>query len=168
LGLSINSSVFLPAIFTSSDVTTLLVSGVTLGLFVGFFEELGWTGYAIPKLRQKYNTLTTGLITGLIWGAWHFPMFLASAINSDLSPSLLLTVQLFSFLPAYRVLMVWLYDHTKSLFITILIHAPLAASQLILIPTISGVSVVLFDLLFAFTLWGVIVVLFIKNRATFI
>jgi len=168
LGLSINSPVFLPVILTSNDLTTLLVSGVTMGLFVGFFEELGWTGYAIPKLRQRYSTLITGLITGLVWGAWHFPMFLASAVNSDFSPSLLLTVQLFSFLPVYRVLMVCLYEHTKSLFATILMHAPLAASQLILIPTISDASVVMFDILFAFALWSVILVIFVKNRGNFI
>jgi hypothetical protein len=91
-------------------------------------------------------------------------MFLAAALNSDVNPSLLLTVQLFSFLPAYRVLMVWLYDRTQSLFATILMHAPLAASQLILIPEISGNSVVMFDLLFALALWAVVVTLVIRKR----
>ena len=38
----------------------------------GFFEELGWTGFAVPRLRLRYGVLTTGLIVGVLWGAWHF------------------------------------------------------------------------------------------------
>ena len=40
------------------------------GLMVGIFEELGWTGFAIPRLRLRYNVFTTGIIVGLVWGAW--------------------------------------------------------------------------------------------------
>jgi uncharacterized protein len=48
-----------PAIVTSSDKTGLLVSGIAAALVVPPFEELGWTGFAIPELRTRYGIVTT-------------------------------------------------------------------------------------------------------------
>jgi membrane protease YdiL (CAAX protease family) len=159
--LSLNSLAFLPAIVTTEDKAGLLLSGIVLGLVVCFFEELGWMGFAAPELRRRHGILTTGLIMGLLWGAWHFPLFSGSASSSgSLPPALYLFVLLFSFLPPYRVLMVWVYDRTKSLPVVTLMHAPLAGGQLVLMPAaISGVRIVTFDLLFAAALWIVVATL---------
>jgi membrane protease YdiL (CAAX protease family) len=163
--LSLTSPVFLPIIVTADDKASLLLTGIVMGLVVGFFEELGWTGFAVPRLRLRYGVLTTGLIVGLLWGAWHFPLFLGSVSSSGaLPPALYLSVLLFSFLPAYRVLMVWVYDRTGSLLVAMLMHAPLAASQLILIPSaISGVQVVTYDLVFAAALWVFVAAVAVAN-----
>jgi len=163
--LSLTSPVFLPIIVTTDDKASLLLTGIVMGLVVGFFEELGWTGFAVPRLRLRYGVLTTGLIVGLLWGAWHFPLFLGSVSSSGaLPPALYLSVLLFSFLPAYRVLMVWVYDRTGSLLVAMLMHAPLAASQLILIPSaISGVQVVTYDLVFAAALWVFVAAVAVAN-----
>ena len=164
--LSLTSPVFLPVIVTTDDKVSLLLTGIVMGLVVGFFEELGWTGFAVPRLRLRYGGLTTGLIAGLLWGAWHFPLFSGSGSSSGaLPPALYLSVLLFSFLPAYRVLMVWVYDRTGSLLVAMLMHAPLAASQLILIPlAISGVQVVTYDLVFAAALWVFVAAVAVAQR----
>jgi membrane protease YdiL (CAAX protease family) len=158
--------VFLPAIVTADNKASLLLTGIVMGLVVGFFEELGWTGFAVPRLRPRYGVLATGLIVGFLWGAWHFPLFSGSGSSSGaLPPALYLAVLLFSFLPPYRVLMVWVYDRTRSLLVVMLMHAPLAASQLILIPlAISGVHVVTYDLVFAAALWVFVVAVAVANR----
>lgn len=169
--LSRTSQVFLPAISTTDDKVSLLLTGIVTGLLVSFFEELGWTGFVVPKLRQRFGILNTGLIVGFLWGAWHFPLFAGSISSSgSINPSIYLCVLLFSFLPAYRVLMVWAYDHTKSLLVTILMHVPLTASQLILIPSgISGGQVVTYDLIFASALWIVVAVIaVVKSRSLLI
>jgi membrane protease YdiL (CAAX protease family) len=164
--LSLTSPVFLPVIVTTDDKVSLLLTGIVMGLVVGFFEELGWTGFAVPRLRLRYGGPTTGLIVGLLWGAWHFPLFSGSVSSSGaLPPALYLSVLLFSFLPAYRVLMVWVYDRTGSLLVAMLMHAPLAASQLILIPlAISGVQVVTYDLVFAAALWVFVAAVAVAQR----
>jgi membrane protease YdiL (CAAX protease family) len=164
--LSLTSPVFLPQILTTDDKVSLLLTGIVMGLVVGFFEELGWTGFAVPRLRLRYGGLTTGLIVGLLWGAWHFPLFSGSVSSSGaLPPALYLSVLLFSFLPAYRVLMVWVYDRTGSLLVVMLMHAPLAASQLILIPlAITGVQVVTYDLVFAAALWVFVAAVAVAQR----
>src|SRR5215208_8252466 len=72
LALSLSSSEFVPSILTTSDKTSLLLIGIFAGLMVGIFEELGWTGFAVPTLlKLRYGVLSTGLIVGVLWGAWH-------------------------------------------------------------------------------------------------
>ncbi len=51
LPLSLVSPAFLPAIITNSDKLSLVLMGIVVGLLVGVFEELGWTGFALPHLR---------------------------------------------------------------------------------------------------------------------
>ena len=87
LALSLISPEFLPRIFTTSDKATLLLMGIAVGLVAGIFEELGWTGFAIPRMRLRYGVLATGLFVGVLWGAWHFFMnFWASGITSGELP----------------------------------------------------------------------------------
>jgi uncharacterized protein len=102
LALSLTSTEYLPGILTTSDKATLLLIGIFVGLMVGIFEELGWTGFAIPRMRLRYGVLITGLIVGLVWGAWHFlPFFWGSGTTSGVVPvTLFLLVLLFTWLPA--------------------------------------------------------------------
>jgi membrane protease YdiL (CAAX protease family) len=154
-----------PVIVSSPDKATLLISGIVVGLVVGFFEELGWSGFAVPQLRKSYGFLTTGLIVGLLWGVWHFPLFSGSATTSGEVPVLYLAVLLFSWLPAYRVLMVWVYDSTNSLLLMILMHFPIVVGQFVLLPTvISGGSVIAFDLVFAAALLWIIAAIVVLRR----
>jgi membrane protease YdiL (CAAX protease family) len=69
--LSLSSPVFVPGIVTTSQPASHLLFGIVVGLAAGAFEELGWTGFAVPALRRRHGVLASGLIVGLIWGAWH-------------------------------------------------------------------------------------------------
>src|SRR5829696_7624307 len=118
LALSLTSPEFLPRILTSDEKAALLLFGVGWGLVGGgLLEELGWTGFAVPTLlRQRHGVLSTGLIVGLLWGAWHFLVtFWGSSTSSGaLSLAIFLPAIIFyvGSLPAYRVLMVWVYEGT--------------------------------------------------------
>ena len=79
--------------------------------------------------------------------------------------ALFVPVQLISFLPAYRVLMVWLYDRTGSLLVAMLMHASLTASMLILGPlAISGGTLLTYELVFAAALWVVVAAVVVADR----
>jgi len=151
--LSFFSSEFIPNILSSDNVISSLLMGIVAGLFVGLFEELGWTGFAIPRMRLKYSVLTTGLIVGVLWGAWHFLLFWEADSFSELLPFGLLLARLFSWLPAFRILMIWVYDNTESLFVVILMHASLVATLMVIDPVLTGGSLLTFIIARAVVLW---------------
>jgi membrane protease YdiL (CAAX protease family) len=164
LALSLLSPEFLPGIVTSDDKAALLLMGIVGGLTVGFFEELGWTGFAVPRMRQRYGVVTTGLIVGLLWGAWHFIMFWERDSFSGALPLALLLARLFSWLPAYRVLMVWVYDCTESLLVTMLMHVSLVASLIIIEPLLTGGNLLTYILVRAAVLWVVVAAVAVTRR----
>jgi len=149
-------------IVTTDDKTSLLLQAIATGLAGGFLEELGWTGFAIPRLKQCHGVFATGLIAGVLWGAWHFLVNLwYSGINSGgLTLALFLTLYFLTGveqLTAYRILMVWVYDRTESLLATVLMHASLIVSTTpILLPAMTGVAFLTWFLVLTVALWVVV------------
>ncbi len=47
-------------------------------LVAGVGEDLGWTGFLLPRLQSRYNALVASLIRGLLWGLWHVPLWICS------------------------------------------------------------------------------------------
>jgi membrane protease YdiL (CAAX protease family) len=160
MALSLVSPEFVPGIFTSKDKTTLVMTGIIMGLFVGLFEEIGWIGFIVPRMRRRFSVLSTGIIVGVLWGAWHFPPFWEADTFSGAFPFFLLIIRLFAWLPPYRVLMVWFYERTGSLFLTILFHASLDFTMLVLpSATLTGWPLITWILVWSASLWATVVIL---------
>jgi membrane protease YdiL (CAAX protease family) len=165
-GLSIISPAFLPSVFAADFEVSLVFAGIAYGIVTGFFEELGWTGFAIPRLRAKYSNLSTGVIVGAVWGVWHFPLFLSKDPAGVVPLAVLLLIRLFTHLPAFRVLMVWVYDRTGSLSLAMLMHAGLTASSLVIQPqSTAGIHIITANLVVAALLWCIIGVISVTNKA---
>jgi membrane protease YdiL (CAAX protease family) len=166
--LSLTSAEFLPGILTSDDRASVLLMGLFAGLTAGIFEELGWTGFAVPTLLGlRYGVLGTGLIVGLPWGVWHLLVaFWASGTTSGEFAVASYLLDPFLFLVAFRVLMVWVYDRTGgSLLVAgILMHTSLTSSTLILGAGVVGVPLVTFDLTWAAVLCVVIAAVAVANH----
>ena len=170
LALSPISPVFLPGIVTTVDKAVLLLMGIAVGLAGGFVEELGWTGFAIPRLRLRYSVLPTGLIVGVLWGAWHLlQMWWVGGTSAEALPLALFLPLYFlsavAALTAYRVLMVWVYDRTGSLLVAILMHASYIFSTLfVLAPPTTGVPFLVYSGVFTAGLWLVVAAVAVVNR----
>ncbi len=52
-----------------------LFAGVTVNALFGFGEELGWRGFLLRQFN-KQSFIKASLITGFVWGVWHFPIIL--------------------------------------------------------------------------------------------
>lgn len=164
--LSLLSPLFLAGIVAAENKVSHLLMGLSIGLVAGIFEELGWTGFAILRLRLRYSILTTGLIMGIIWAAWHLlaTFWASGTVPGTLSLASYL-LDPFLFLVLFRVLMVWVYDRTGSLLVAMLMHFSLTASARIFDPlVISGIPLLTFDLIWAATLLLVVVVLAKSGR----
>jgi membrane protease YdiL (CAAX protease family) len=183
--LTLTSPEFMPGIFSSGNnpvarsfglpggnkiIFSLFVIG--LGLFNGFVEEVGWTGFATPKLQLNRHLIASGLNLGIMWGLWHLlSNFIGSAASAGSVPlPFYLSVMLFSFLPPFRILMVWVYEHTESLLIGVLMHASLDAFWILSMPiAITGEERMTWYIVWAAVLWGLVATfsLAMKKRAAF-
>jgi CAAX protease family protein len=169
LALSLRSPAFLPRIFSTEDKVFLLRFSVVAGLMVGIFEELGWTGFAVPKMRLRYGVLGTGLIVGLVFAAWDFlVVFWVSAATSTagaLPMAIFMPAVLFTWLPPYRVLMVWVYDQTGSLLVVMLMHTSLVVFWTSLTPlALVGMTLVTYYLVVTAALWVVVAAVAVANH----
>ncbi len=170
LGLSFFNQDFLPGIITVKDKIGSVMFGVGWGLIGGgLFEETGWTGFAVPQLRKRHSILSTGLIVGILWGIWHLLIaFWASnyLVGPDSWTMFVASFIAFYFLalPACRVLLVFAYDRTKSLPVTMIMHAFLSASTIIFQPSSTGKVALIWNLVLAIILWMIVALLYIINR----
>jgi hypothetical protein len=163
LALSLSSPEYLPGILATSDKAALLLFGIGWGLIGGgLLEELGWTGFATPNLlgRTRYGVLGTGLIVGVLWGVFHWPVngWAGVTLSGALPVAISLPLQLFFFtvagLTAFRVLMVWVYERSgENLLVAMLMHASLTASMIILTPVVTGVAYLTYNLVLTAALW---------------
>lgn len=160
--LALLSSQFLPGILTVEDKAGLLLFGLAVGLGAGIIEELGWTGFAIPELRRRRTVLSTGLIVGFLWGAWHVLVYFWGSGDSSGAfqpgPFMANMLVFVGILPAFRMLMVWVYDRTRSLLVAMLMHASLTASTQILMPPATGTLSFIYSLVLTGALWGVVAI----------
>jgi membrane protease YdiL (CAAX protease family) len=164
--LSLSSPVYRPGIFSVDDPAMHLMLGIATGVAAGLFEELGWTGFAVPRLRHRYSVFATGVIVGVLWGAWHLlaVWWGSTGTSGSLSMALYLPAMTLSFLPPYRILMVWVYNRTHSLLVAMIMHASLTASLRILDPVpISGAPIVTYNLVLGGALWLVVAGVYALN-----
>jgi membrane protease YdiL (CAAX protease family) len=162
--LSVASKDFLPAIITADDRASLLVGAVLAGLVAAFFEEIVWTGLATHELSKRHGVLLTGLLVGLPWCLLHSQIYLGTA-SGGVPRALYVPVMALSVLLPYRVLMVWVYDHTRSLLIAMLMHLAITVSAFVLAPAAAvGLPDLFFNLVFGVTLWVLVAAVISADR----
>jgi membrane protease YdiL (CAAX protease family) len=92
-------------------------------------EEIGWRGYALPRLAARFGLRRASLILGLIWATWHLPLFFSTSTNPyrQSFPMYALSVT------AISVVFAWLYDKTNgSLLLAALLHTSMNVTLLFL------------------------------------
>lgn len=86
-------------------------------LVVPFVEEVGWRGFALPRLQQRYSALSASLILGVVWCLYHVMMF----VLQDMPGTLFAVGMADVFVGS--VIFSWVYNHTRgSLSLAVLLH----------------------------------------------
>jgi membrane protease YdiL (CAAX protease family) len=100
-------------------------------------EEIGWRGYALPRLSASLGLSGASIFLGIIWACWHLPFFFLSGVDKSGQsfPVYFLGVV------ALSVAMAWLYWRTNgSLLLTMLMHAAVNNTKDIVPSAVSGAT----------------------------
>jgi uncharacterized protein len=98
-------------------------------------EEFGWRGYALKHLQSRWNALVSSLLVGVMWGAWHLPLFFMVRKEFYYQRPIwgfLLSITLIS------ILFTWVYNNTReSILAALLFHTMLNLSHYVF-PTLKS------------------------------
>jgi membrane protease YdiL (CAAX protease family) len=129
--------------------------GIFFGLLAGFLEEIGWTGYALPRMLPKQGVLGAGVTLGALWGLWHLPVIDSLGAASPHGAYWLPYVLAFiAVMTAIRVIMAWAYSRTTSVLLNQLMHASSTGFLVMLSPAfVSPGQEVFWYAVYAAALW---------------
>ncbi|MEZ4671818.1 MAG: type II CAAX endopeptidase family protein [Anaerolineae bacterium] len=134
-----------PALSGSKSLLLLLPEFVRILFFGGpLGEEIGWRGFALPRLLAGRNTFSASIILGVIWGLWHAPIYAVPGTGQNeivrndgsfvvfFAAFVIWTIGL-------SILFTWLYRITQgNLLMMILFHA--AINTAVFLPFLLGMQ----------------------------
>ena len=129
--------------------------GILFGIPAGILEEIGWTGFAFPKMRSPENGLTPAILLGLVWSLWHLPVinFLGAVVPHG-AYWLPFFLAFATAMTAMRVLIAWMYSNTKSVALAQLMHISSTGSLVILSPRVTAGQEAAWYALYGIALWA--------------
>jgi hypothetical protein len=91
--------------------TVFFPQAVLIILTGSFAEELGWRGFALPRLQHRYGPVLGTIILGTLHGLWHLPAFFTRLLGPFSLPYY--AGFLFTAIAA-TFLYTWIFNHTKG------------------------------------------------------
>ncbi len=166
--LSILTTLLLLSLFSTrfSPVFSLSILVIAV-LFSALWEEIGWTGYATPRMLKIFSPLKTSILLGVIHTFWHLAAdYWGAAVFYGTFYFYLAHFFLWMVgLTVLRIITIWIYVRTKSLVLGWLTHFSYTGGQLLLVSlTFSAAETLLWNSAFVLVLLLVMVVLVIANQ----
>ena len=158
-----NASLGGPAI---SINVPLLAAVITLAFHIfpgsALGEEIGWRGYALPRMQDGRSALSASLIIGPIWALWHLPLFFTG--QAFRSPSILVPFVISGI--ALSVILTWVYNTTGgSLLLVVLLHATANLPLTLMLDPLGSRAMLPFLLYVGLMVVGAIVVVIVAGPA---
>jgi membrane protease YdiL (CAAX protease family) len=99
------------------NILPLILINITSG---PMGEELGWRGYALNEFQKKYNLFISSILIGVLWGLWHFPLWLVSGyIGIDL---IIYAVSFMLGIISFSVFIAFFYNNKKNILVAVWTH----------------------------------------------
>jgi membrane protease YdiL (CAAX protease family) len=147
-------------------VLTYLVTFIIVLIIGGpLGEEIGWRGFALPRMQPLHGPLVGSIILGLLWGLWHLPEFMVPTwAESSGGSSPLAIVKFCIFAIAVTIILTWVFNNTKgSVLMAVLVHASIDAPFLPF-SVLLGPSEVMNSMLLGFGAVALVVVALTRGR----
>jgi membrane protease YdiL (CAAX protease family) len=100
----------------------LLVTLLFNGTLAAVLEEVAWRGLLVPKMMELTGFTKTGLITGLIWAVWHYPLIIFTNVRLGNTPLLYTLVCFTIFATGVSFATAWLRLKSGSVWTAALLH----------------------------------------------
>lgn len=98
----------------------IMIVAVLFSTWVQAGEEIGWRGFALPKMSERLGLPVSTILIGVLWAFWHLPLFFVKGADTFGQSFPLYLIQV----TGISVAMGWLYWRTKgSLLLPMLMHA---------------------------------------------
>lgn len=142
--------------FPSFNLLTFFIYNL---IFFGFGEEVGWRGFALPRLQNKMNALTASILLTLFWAFWHLPLFFYRPGYTTMDAAGIFG-WVFSLLTG-SILLTWLYNSSRaSILICAVFHATI---DIAFTADFSDKNVVTY-MGVLITVWGILIIFIFKPK----
>jgi membrane protease YdiL (CAAX protease family) len=119
----------------------IYLSEIAICLTIGIapmWEEIGWRGFAQPRMQRRYGPVVGSLFVGALWGVWHLPFFFGPLARTGPDATLVsASISLVEFsigLTGLSVVMAWVLNNCGgSTLMAILLHACFDSSGLAMV-----------------------------------
>jgi len=89
-------------------------------------EEVGWRGYLLPALRTRYGPIAASIVLGVIWWAWHMPLFFTARLGGNNVFAKVPPLYYLGLIVGGAMLFTWVYEHTReSTLVAVVMHGAL-------------------------------------------
>lgn len=93
----------------------LATFAVQIALFGPLSEEFGWRGFALERMLGRWTRTRASLMLGLIWAAWHLPLFFVVGTYQWRTGNVWIEFPVFALVPiASAFVYTWLHQVTRS------------------------------------------------------
>lgn len=102
-----------------------IIPSILFSSLIPFIEELGWRGYVLDRLQEKQSALISSLVLGVVWSAWHLPLFFVQgSYQAGLGVGTLAFWLFFVGVVPLSLPFTWIYNNTcRSTLAVILFHS---------------------------------------------
>lgn len=128
-------------------------------LFFGFGEEVGWRGFALPRIQNRYSALSASILLTVFWALWHWPLFFYRPGYTSMDIAGILG-WVFSLLTG-SILLSWLYNASKgSILVCAIFHSTIDVAFTADFKDVNMVGY----LGMLITLWGILTIFIFKPK----
>jgi membrane protease YdiL (CAAX protease family) len=127
-------TIVLPGVLASATAMSVLPELASYAVFFVYpaliiggplGEEIGWRGFALPRLQEKFGPMMASLLLGVLWAFWHWPIWIS---GQWAQPTLGNIATYIFWITAANFIYTWVFNNTRgSILMAILVHASMDA-----------------------------------------
>lgn len=98
-----------------------------INTFLAIGEETGWRGFLLDRLTEEWGLKRAVVVSGIIWGVWHWPVILAIGYNYTYETRFIGIILFVFFTLGWGIFLSWLKVKTRNVWYPALGHGAINA-----------------------------------------